>query len=189
MLESCTQDIKSTEGWHTDVRRFGPKIAPLLRYTIGLIPLNGLVLDVGCGRGYAYNWFQSRREDIRYIGIDKMESEIAVAREMNPHVRYEVADVLDFNVHADVVVASRVLCHYQDPAPLIEHMKTLADHVVVSLLCRGHSRIEKIEDDDTYRWFRTCTLDEIEEQWNPDVVKKFCGKYALAHWYGHSTTK
>lgn len=52
----------------------------------------GIVCDVGCGPGHVTRFLAERRSDV--IGLDLSSSMIAIAREQNPNLVFEVGSML-----------------------------------------------------------------------------------------------
>lgn len=85
---------------------------------LGTLPAGSVILDAGCGNGYFTRLLSQRGFDV--VGVDWEESGIVHARELFPHVRFEVASVYDdlsilFSRHFDAVVSLEVIEHLYDP--------------------------------------------------------------------------
>ena len=76
------------------------------------------LLDVGCGRGFVYEYLKHKN----YQGIDLSADEVEAARNRFPEGRFDVGDLFSIEGKWDVVLCSRVLIHV---APLDLAMKTL----------------------------------------------------------------
>ena len=78
------------------------------------------LLDVGCGRGFVYEYLKHKN----YQGMDLSSGEIEEARNKFPGGRFDVGDLFGIEGKWDVVLCSRVLIHV---APLDLAMKKLMD--------------------------------------------------------------
>jgi ubiquinone/menaquinone biosynthesis C-methylase UbiE len=72
------------------------------------------VLEIGCGNGYGA-YLLNQLGPKRYIGLDVMEEQIAIARTKYPHYQFIVQDATDLsqfaNASKDVVIIFGVLHH------------------------------------------------------------------------------
>jgi SAM-dependent methyltransferase len=57
---------------------------------------SGTVADIGCGPGHITQFLAARRDEV--VGMDLSPAMIAVARRHNPHLRFEVASMLQLPV-------------------------------------------------------------------------------------------
>jgi cyclopropane fatty-acyl-phospholipid synthase-like methyltransferase len=72
-----------------------------------VLPLNGKVIELGCGPGNVIKYLRSRRPDLEYLGIDLSPAMITMAREQNPGVEFRVMDIRDAGLlteHFDAVM-------------------------------------------------------------------------------------
>jgi SAM-dependent methyltransferase len=78
---------------------------------LGLLPPRALVLDVGCGAGT--DCAHCAAKGFRVEGIDLSAAMVALARQRNPHVAIQQADLIDFQggVLYHACLASFVLVH------------------------------------------------------------------------------
>lgn len=84
------------------------------------------VLDVGCGTGLLLTApLAERFPDIHFVGVDIDDATIRSAQSNNtqPNVEYLLLDKLDVGRHFDVVIASEVLEHVEDPLQLMLDMR------------------------------------------------------------------
>ena len=84
------------------------------------------VLDMGCGSGLFLTVpLAERFPDIHFVGVDIDDATIRSAQSNNtqPNVEYLLLDKLDVARHFDVVVASEVLEHVEDPLQLMLDMR------------------------------------------------------------------
>ncbi len=92
-------------------------IDPIYRHLDDYMPVEGEILDVGCGWGLASN-ILSKRSDLRgIVGIDLDEKKINIARQTaryNDNLNFELQDVCDLDFfEADGILLIDVL-HYWD---------------------------------------------------------------------------
>ena len=84
------------------------------------------VLDVGCGTGlFLTAPLAERFPHIHFVGVDIDDATIRSAQRNNtrPNLEYLLLDQLDVARHFDVVVASEVLEHVEDPLQLMLDMR------------------------------------------------------------------
>lgn len=127
------------------------------------IPINGRILDIGCGHGrFAYVFSESNRQ---VTGIDFSEQMIQIARKLAPKAEFFVMDMLDLQFPAesfDGVLASASLLH-------------IPKQCIPSLLNRVHSFIKK------GGWLHIFVKEGNGEVFEEDIrygdVKKFWAYY------------
>lgn len=61
------------------------------------IPVSASVLEVGCGQGAFADALYRKRCDIKIKGVDVAPTAISRARELYPHIKFQVADVFSFS--------------------------------------------------------------------------------------------
>lgn len=112
-------------GWTT------PDVEPHHKYTIPAVlnllpkdkPLN--ILDVGCGNGYLVNHLAKIGHHV--VGVDIAEDGIRVAKEIYPHLRFELRSAYDKfddlpGIPADVVISSEVIEHLYFPQQFLKNI-------------------------------------------------------------------
>ena len=91
------------------------KLDPLFRAVDVVVPKQGIIVDLGCGYGMVAHWLTLSSPERTVRGVDADVEKIRVARataEGNPRVRFEVGDILDWELPAcDCVLLCDVL-HY-----------------------------------------------------------------------------
>lgn len=102
------------EEWYVRVK---VKMEKNYRFFNSLIPRKAVVTDIGCGFGMLDYMLLMLSEEREILGLDYDEDKIAVASRCfarNGHIRFECADVLNYDLPAsDVFVLSDML-HYLD---------------------------------------------------------------------------
>ncbi|HKQ30779.1 MAG TPA: class I SAM-dependent methyltransferase [Burkholderiales bacterium] len=83
------------------------------------------ILDVGCGVGLVSLELAARFPDLRIIAIDDDRATIEYARSRNPHgkLKFQINHELDVGQHFDLVIASEVLEHVDDPEKFLEWIR------------------------------------------------------------------
>ena len=92
------------------------------------------ILDVGCGTGRALRWYCERIPDAKLIGIDPSPDLLRRAREVLPDAELLEGDGAALPFHgeyADLVVATAVMHHVDDPAECIQEMFRVARKAVL----------------------------------------------------------
>jgi ubiquinone/menaquinone biosynthesis C-methylase UbiE len=77
------------------------------------------VLEVGCGEGEIGSRLVARYPNVKYRGLDIAEDVILEARRRYPDLSFEVLSIYDLPskaVTSDLIVASEVFEHLEDPA-------------------------------------------------------------------------
>jgi 1-acyl-sn-glycerol-3-phosphate acyltransferase len=84
-----------------------------------VVPRQGYILDLGCGYGMATHWLATFTDERTFLGVDYDEDKIRVARRTapdHPRIRFETADILEYEYPpCDVILLLDVL-HYWQPA-------------------------------------------------------------------------
>jgi 2-polyprenyl-3-methyl-5-hydroxy-6-metoxy-1,4-benzoquinol methylase len=115
-------DARMSDWRDTNMKQNYPKklgkISKYLDVVKGLLRPEDSLLDVGCGRGFVYEYLGHEN----YQGIDLSADEVEAATNRFPGVRFEVGDLFSLTGTWDVVLCSRVLMHV---APLDEAIKSL----------------------------------------------------------------
>jgi len=106
----------------------------------------GRTLEFGCGEGFFLERLEGlgvRLPDL--LGVDLREDAIAEARERCPQYRFEVQDLLTWDIpeHSfDLVIASQVLEHLPDPAPFLHRLAALSrGHLLLTVPCEPWFRL------------------------------------------------
>lgn len=96
------------------------------------------VLDVGCGNGLALrNLVELGADPARLAGVELVPGRVARARELSPHITFEVADATDLpfpDDSFDVVMQQSALCNVLDP----EGRRAFAGEMLRVLRPGGH---------------------------------------------------
>ncbi len=96
------------------------------------------VLDVGCGNGLALrNLVELGADPSRLAGVELVPGRVARARELSPHIHFEVADATDLpftDDEFDVVMQQSALCNVIDP----EARRAFAGEMLRVLRPGGH---------------------------------------------------
>jgi SAM-dependent methyltransferase len=106
--------------WKTQVR--GSPRERFLAQLMDLLPDSAQILDLGCGPGLYSTAPLAARFEV--VGVDISRSQLALAREMLPGVRFVQADALEYSAPAcafDAVVALYTLPHI----PRVHHAMLL----------------------------------------------------------------
>ncbi len=118
----------------SDVRslNWGSKKSQELRFKI-LSEIGDLtgksVLDVGCGTGDLYSWFQKNNLPVNYHGIDITPKMIEIAKSRFVNVPFEVADIFQAPIQATDFVLMSGIFTYQTNSFLTTAIKTLFEKV------------------------------------------------------------
>lgn len=113
-------------------------------YFIGLIPLNALVLDLGCNVGKWYPAF--KKLGVAYEGLDFSSVAIEIARKKYPDVTFYLMKAQDMNFQNrfDVVFTNTVLQHMN-----LETKKVVIPKVYEALKHGGYLIIQEKSDVET----------------------------------------
>ena len=87
------------------------------------------VLDVGCGEGNTIEFLRKKNPELKFEGVDIMESSLENARKINPGIHFRNLDI--FNSHYrensfDMVLCMEVLEHLEEPEKLVERIKSIS---------------------------------------------------------------
>jgi len=150
------------------------------------------VLDLGCGFGDLYDFFEKEglidRHKINYLGYDIAPKILDAAKRKHPQAKFELVDVLENREvpQFDYVFSSGVLnirtmdleSHMGYAKSMLQRMCELAKiGVAVNFLSQGALSITKAEDLNSGRYY----------YFNPEEMLRFCGsicsRYILRHDY------
>lgn len=91
------------------------------------------ILDAGCGEGFFSSRMFEEFPNARITGCDGAKEALSIAKEMNPELRFEEANLYELpysDKEFDLVVCSEVLEHLHDPRSALSEL----DRVGVNLL-------------------------------------------------------
>jgi len=94
----------------------------------------GRILDIGCGEGYVIKHLRERNGDILIEGIDNSTEVLDKARELNPGVNFihgSIYSIPKVDNSFDLVLASEVLEHLDEPEQAIEELKRVSRKYVI----------------------------------------------------------
>lgn len=80
------------------------------------------IADIGCAEGEAAALLKQTFPNTEVIGLDFSSAAIEVAKARHPDVRFEVADLNEFEGKFDVTFCSNVLEHFHDPMPVMRRI-------------------------------------------------------------------
>lgn len=105
-----------------------------LEYALALMPMAAAtsVLDVGAGTGRAVRFLQSRRPELRIVGLEPSDSLRRQAEAQGGNYVAGTGEALPFRSKSfDVVLATGVLHHIARPAPVVAEMMRVARTAVM----------------------------------------------------------
>lgn len=85
------------------------------------------ILDVGCGAGtYLTYPIAKRFPSVHVVGVDSDEVSIAFARQSYPlpNLEFQMLDLLNSEARFDLIVASEVIEHVEDPQEFLSSLKS-----------------------------------------------------------------
>jgi SAM-dependent methyltransferase len=95
----------------------------------------GSVLDVGCGTGRALKWVHEQKyASVRLFGIDPSQGLLDIARQQLPDATFQIGtgEKLSFEAASiDVVIATGIMHHVDQPASVIAEMFRVARKAVL----------------------------------------------------------
>ncbi|HPF47784.1 MAG TPA: class I SAM-dependent methyltransferase [Emcibacteraceae bacterium] len=163
-------DLLSRHGADFKALDWGSKESQLLRFKI-LSEIDCLnhasILDVGCGLGDLYEWFQNEKINTHYMGIDITPSLIEAAKNRYPNTMFSTINILnddgELNEPYNYVFASGIFAKHQKAGEgyvhaMIQKMYALCDK---GLAFNSLSSLSKGLDDDDFGL-------------NPDELLTFC---------------
>lgn len=92
------------------------------------------ILEVGCGEGYLLNTIRAAFPDIHLRGVDILDEALIEGRRLFPDLDLQHGDIYRLNETDrswDVVVASEVLEHLDDPRAALRELKRVAKRAVI----------------------------------------------------------
>jgi uncharacterized protein len=122
-----------------------------------ITPRHGLILDLGCGYGYATHWLAQGTDQRTFLGVDYDENKIRTARRTapdHPRIEFQCGDILEMEYPAcDAVLLLDVL-HYWTPEKqqLILDKARRALRPGGKLILRDGARAETGAHHHVHRW-------------------------------------
>ena len=129
MGDRVTEYYNRTAVSYEDLHGFEQEHLIALRKGLNYFPLVRSVLDVGCGTGRGLAELTSLRPDVELHGIDPAEGLLELAKQKVPGATLHLGSgtQLPFeNGRFDIVVATGILHHVEDPAGIIAEMFRVA---------------------------------------------------------------
>jgi SAM-dependent methyltransferase len=168
-LVSEAHDDQAAVGWRTS---YAQDVAFLTLARVDGLRDGARILDVGCGVGGLYKYFERAGVKVNYTGVDISDKMIAAARERHPGGRFEVRDILqspprdrfDF-VFCSGALATRMDDHQEYVHEMIATMYGLCDGALAFNLPSAYAFVTrpKLQVEAT----------EITYQW-PSKILDFC---------------
>ncbi|MDD5529887.1 MAG: class I SAM-dependent methyltransferase [bacterium] len=134
-------EIKEYVAWNFDGERMNPLNCSPYEFDIHItkylfcksyIDKNISVIDVGCGCGYSEILLSKWTANI--LGCDISPDAIALARILNPGIRFEVKSMEDLKKKADVIIAFEVIEHTKNWQEGLRHLVSLCKkHLIFSV--------------------------------------------------------
>lgn len=94
------------------------------------------ILDAGCGEGFFIARMKEALPQAEIVGCDGAKEALEIAEQMNPDVRFEVANLYELpyeDGQFDLVVCSEVLEHLNDPASALAELCRVGKKVLVTV--------------------------------------------------------
>ena len=152
------RDWRDTQMTQANPNKLG-KILRSLDWIKGLISPEDSVLDVGCGRGFVYEYLGHKN----YKGIDLSADEIEIAVNSWPGVDFSVGDLFSIEGTWDVVLCSRVLLHV---APLEDAIRKLMDasrkRLILIAAISTEDTVEEHWQDSRRAYFRRISRNTLD---------------------------
>ena len=92
------------------------------------------VCDVGCAQGEGCALLKKTFTNSRIIGIDFSESALLIAREKFPSIEFFCESIHALQARHDVIYASNVLEHFENPIEVIQKLLDQTNHYLVILV-------------------------------------------------------
>jgi ubiquinone/menaquinone biosynthesis C-methylase UbiE len=125
LIKDFTARYSPSEAWFYD-RFIAPAVMDLgdtvVDDYLAVLPKGAEVLEVGCGGGQFARSVLARRHDLRWVGLDVSNEQIARARRRNAdheNAVFVVGDVLELpfeSARFDAVVSIASIKHWRDPS-------------------------------------------------------------------------
>jgi 1-acyl-sn-glycerol-3-phosphate acyltransferase len=94
------------------------KLDPIFKSLDRVVPRSGVILDLGCGYGFATHWLAQCTDARTFLGVDYDEDKLRTAQrtaQQHPRIRFEFQNILEWEYPAcDTVLLLDVL-HYWTP--------------------------------------------------------------------------
>jgi len=146
------------------------------------------ILDLGCGEGIVAQRLRELPFEFDYLGIDINPESVHAARQLNPGLAFDQADILEYPVEegwADLVLCLEVVEHMSEPDRAVELVRRWTrNHALVSVpwepyfrlgnLLRGRHVTRLGNHPEHVQQFRPVTLARLLERRFPEVRVERC---------------
>lgn len=169
-------DVIENKGYrYTNNAPFSSVVANLrqTQETLKLIDKTAKTLvDIGCGDGTYTAEIAKARPDLEVSGFDPAAVAIDLAKEKNPNINFQVANLLDAasmpNRQFDVAVIRGVLHHLTDPPLAIENAAKIAKKIIIIEPNGNNPILKVIEKTSKYH------IEHEERSFSQSQLKKWC---------------
>jgi len=121
--------------------------------TLGYIPLNAKLLDVGCGRGTYLLFLKKHRPDIITEGVDRTIEYVELCRAYGLNVKLGDAENLDYKDKTfDVVTSFHVLEHLKDDRNALDKLLKIAKIRVILILPKTIVSLNQLASIERYHY-------------------------------------
>jgi ubiquinone/menaquinone biosynthesis C-methylase UbiE len=169
-------DVKENKGYrYTNNAPFSSVVANLrqTQETLKLIDKTAKTLvDIGCGDGTYTAEIANARPDLKVSGFDPAAVAIDLAKEKNPNIDFQVANLLDAtsmpNQQFDIAVIRGVLHHLTDPPLAIENAAKIAKKIIIIEPNGNNPILKVIEKTSKYH------IEHEERSFAQSLLKQWC---------------
>lgn len=90
------------------------------------------ILEVGCGAGFFFRNYKEKLKDFEYMGVDKRETSIKIAKAFNPDARFQQINIYTDSLEDryDIAFARHVMLHQKDLEEFLHRISLLGKTVV-----------------------------------------------------------
>lgn len=174
-------DVKENKGYrYTNNAPFSSVVANLrqTQETLKLIDKTAKTLvDIGCGDGTYTAEIANARPDLKISGFDPAAVAIDLAKEKNPNIDFQVANLLDAasmpNQQFDIAVIRGVLHHLTDPPLAIENAAKIAKKIIIIEPNGNNPILKVIEKTSKYH------IEHEERSFAQSLLKQWCNEKNL----------
>lgn len=174
-------DVEENKGYrYTNNAPYSSVVANLrqTQETLKLIDKDAKTLvDIGCGDGTYTAEIYRARPDLKITGFDPAAVAIELAKEKNPNINFEVANLLDIDSmprqQFDIAVIRGVLHHLTDPPLAIENAGKIAKKVIIIEPNGNNPILKVIEKTSKYH------IEHEERSFSQALLTQWCEEKGL----------
>ena len=168
--------------------KIGPRIEDINKTFSKIDKDNPSVLEIGCGTGRDAS--EIAKHTNSYLGVDISEGMLEVAKQENPDLNFEVADIENFDIpkDTDVIFAFASLIHLpkEELAKVLDKAhESLSEEGLIYLSMKGADHYQEVEKTDQFgtRTYFHYSLEDLRQLVQKfEVLEERVVEFQSQHW-------